>query len=148
MGTLEMFHDHQDGWLSGEAARPEGRKRAPDDQQGLRGARRFRHKGGETELQLYEVRLEPNQRVDTHAHAEDEILFVVSGSMRFGSQVLTAGSSVSIPGMTLYTFESGPDGLQFLNFRPRHDVSHFTRSQFMEMRAAAKAGETTSPPQG
>jgi hypothetical protein len=140
VGKLEIFHDKDEGWLSGEDAVSEGMKNIPDRQENTGGERRIRHEGSDTDLQLFECRVAPNQHIETHAHTEDEIIYVLGGSMRFGAHVLTAGSSIYIPGLTLYAFDSGPDGLQFINFRPRQDETHYSKEQFMQMRAAAKAG--------
>ena len=41
----------------------------------------FRHPGSDSELQLFEVRLEPNSVAAPHAHAIDEIIVVVDGDM-------------------------------------------------------------------
>jgi quercetin dioxygenase-like cupin family protein len=81
-------------------------------------------------LQLFELRLAPGTRGESHAHVEDEIIVVVEGELRFGAHTLGAGSSVMVPGGTLYGFEAGPDGCRFLNFRPRVDSSYIPRSEF------------------
>jgi uncharacterized cupin superfamily protein len=104
----------------------------------LDGLRRIQQPGSEDELQLFEIRVQPNVTAAAHAHAEDEIIYVVSGELTFGSQVLTAGHSVYIPGMTLYSFRSGPEGTHFLNFRGRQDLTYFRKSEFLEMRNSAE----------
>ena len=50
--------------------------------------------GADDELQLFEVRGEPNLTVESHAHTEDEVIYVLEGELRFGRNVCTAGSSV------------------------------------------------------
>jgi quercetin dioxygenase-like cupin family protein len=82
-------------------------------------------------LQLFELRLEPGTRGEPHAHVEDEIIVVVEGELRFGARTLGAGSSVMVPGGTLYAFVAGPEGCTFLNFRPRVDSSYITRAEFV-----------------
>ena len=82
-------------------------------------------------LQLFELRLEPGTRGESHAHVEDEIIVVVDGELRLGARTLGAGSSVMVPGGTLYAFVAGPDGCTFLNFRPRVDSSYITRAEFV-----------------
>ena len=82
-------------------------------------------------LQLFELRLDPGTRGESHAHVEDEIIVVVEGELRFGARTLGAGSSVMVPGGTLYAFVAGPDGCTFLNFRPRADSSYIPKSEFV-----------------
>lgn len=90
--------------------------------------------GSADELQLFDVRMEPGLEVRPHAHVEDEIVFVLEGQLTFGSHVCEAGSSVFVPGMTLYGFKVGPDGARFLNFRGCLDFSNFTKEQFLAER--------------
>ena len=83
------------------------------------------HVEGSAELpELMEIRLRPNQTTVIHCHDEHEIMYVVAGEMCFGSKVLGPGSSVFVPGGAFYTFRTGPEGLQFLNFRPRQDLTY------------------------
>ena len=96
----------------------------------------FRHPGSDSELQLFEVRLEPNSVAAPHAHASDEIMVVVDGEMWFGAQRCGPGTSVYIPGNTLYGFRAGPNGARFMNFRPRRDGTYVTKDQLTSSRAA------------
>ncbi len=83
------------------------------------------HLEGSDDLpELMEIRLRPNETTVIHSHDEHEIMYVVTGELRFGSEVLGPGSSVFIPGGAFYTFSAGPEGLQFLNFRPRQDLTY------------------------
>jgi quercetin dioxygenase-like cupin family protein len=88
------------------------------------------HHPGREGLQLFELRLDPGTRGESHAHVEDEIIVVVDGELRFGARTLGAGSSVMVPGGTLYAFVAGPDGCTFLNVRPRADSSYIPRAEF------------------
>jgi quercetin dioxygenase-like cupin family protein len=81
-------------------------------------------------LQLFEVRCSPNLAIDSHAHGEDEIFYVVEGEIHLGRQVCPAGSAVFIAGNTLYGFRAGPEGCRFLNFRPRVDRTYVPKSEF------------------
>ena len=100
---------------------------------------RLHHPGGETELQMFEVRVPPGHVVETHAHDEDEIVYILEGEMILGARVLKAGSSAMIPGKTLYGFSAGADGLVFLNFRGRRDATFHTKEQFMAQRKEQRA---------
>ncbi|HVF76538.1 MAG TPA: hypothetical protein VM938_15990 [Acidimicrobiales bacterium] len=87
------------------------------------------HPGADGELQLFEVRLLPDAVVEAHAHAVDEVIVVVEGEIVFGRRRYGPGSSVLVPGMTLYSFRAGPDGLTFLNFRGTADTSLVTKEE-------------------
>jgi quercetin dioxygenase-like cupin family protein len=93
------------------------------------------HPGQDGELQMFEVTVPPETVGEQHNHDADEILYVVEGQMRFGSRVLDPGDSVYIPGKTLYSFRSDPDGLRFLNFRATEDTSYFDHDAHMARRA-------------
>lgn len=102
-----------------------------------KGASRMRHTGSDADPQLLEVRVNPGQEVMVHAHETGEILYIVKGQMNFGKSQLKPGDTVSIPGLALYSFSAGPEGVEFLNFRPRRDLTHFTREDVYAMKAMA-----------
>jgi mannose-6-phosphate isomerase-like protein (cupin superfamily) len=97
---------------------------------------RYYHPGSDSELQMFEVTMPPNAVGPQHAHEESEIIYVVAGEIIFGRRVLGAGSSVYIPGRTLYKFDTGPEGVTFLNFRARQDMTYYSRD---DMASEAKA---------
>ena len=92
----------------------------------LNASYRIRDMGDDHRPQLVELRYEPEAVVQVHAHDEDEIIYILGGEMHIGGRWLGAGTSVSIAGGTFYGFTAGPEGLQFLNFRPRKDVTFYT----------------------
>ena len=119
-------------WMKFRGDEPVERLEEDDPQHN--GAVRNTHPGGDTELSLKEVRIAPDTDVVPHAHRSDEIVYVLDGELHLGPRVLKPGSSVLIPGMTLYGFRSGPQGLCFLNFRPRLDRSHLTKQELVAER--------------
>src|SRR3546814_12652559 len=52
-----------------------------------------------------------------HSHDSDCLYLVLAGEMRFGKEALGKGDGVFVPGNTPYTFVTGPDGVDFLEFR-------------------------------
>ncbi len=91
--------------------------------------------GGPTELELFEVYKPPNVANPPHAHAEDEIIYVLEGSIWFGKNELGPGSAVFVPAWTLYSFRTGDDGARFTNFRARTSERAFiTKEEFMAER--------------
>lgn len=92
------------------------------------------HQGLPGKLQLFEIQLEPGLEITTHAHADDEIVYVVDGALHVGRRVCGPGSSFFIPGNTLYGFRAGPAGCRYLNFRAQADSTYFTKEDIVEAR--------------
>jgi uncharacterized cupin superfamily protein len=133
MGTVQFFDARVAGFTPlVDAMR--GRSTAIGEEELANTEVRVHHSGDAGGLQLFELRLAPGTKGATHAHVEDEIIVVVEGELRFGAHVCTEGSSVMVPGGTLYGFEAGPDGCRFLNFRPRVDTTYITKDEFLASR--------------
>lgn len=95
---------------------------------------RILHPGSGDTLQLFEARIAPDEEIALHAHAEDEIIYILEGELRIGRKRLGPGASVFVAGNTLYGFRSGPEGVRFLNFRGRGNTSFITREEFLAAR--------------
>jgi hypothetical protein len=54
---------------------------------------------------------------ETHSHSTDELIHLLWGEVRLGSQVLRPGDTLAIDADRRYGFRSGPDGFGFLNYR-------------------------------
>ncbi|MCO6438439.1 MAG: hypothetical protein J5J06_15220 [Phycisphaerae bacterium] len=52
----------------------------------------------------------PDVRVPEHAHDADGVRIMISGSIRYGDHVLTAGDWMFVPGGKRYSFDTGPHG--------------------------------------
>ena len=96
--------------------------------------------GTEETPQLFEIKFLPGATVAAHAHDQDEIMYVLAGEMHVGTQVLKPGSSLSVPGKTVYGFAAGKEGLHILNFRPRTDFTFHTPEEIRAARPAAPNG--------
>jgi quercetin dioxygenase-like cupin family protein len=116
-----------------EAIRARGIILTPEE---LAGKTREHHAGSETEPELFEVQFPPDTVVHPHAHLYDEIIYVVAGQLILGSRVLNPGSSVFIAGHTLYSFRAGPEGVHFVNFRPRSGANYLSKDEFMAQRGS------------
>lgn len=99
----------------------------------------FHELGDESSLQLFEIAYEPGAAIEVHSHQEDEIIYVVAGSMKLGPKTVPPGTSVFVSADTLYSFEAGPEGLRMLNFRPRRDDSFVTREEHLEKHRRGRA---------
>ena len=94
----------------------------------------FHETGGDDMLQLFETAYEAGAAIEVHAHRQDEIIYILGGTMMLGQRELTAGSSIFVAGGTLYSFAAGAQGLRILNFRPRRDDTFITREMFLAER--------------
>ncbi|HUP72686.1 MAG TPA: hypothetical protein VM282_06525 [Acidimicrobiales bacterium] len=138
MGTVRVVDENVSEWqgsdqAKAEAIRARGITLTPEE---LAGKTREHHRGSETEPELFEVQFPPDTVVHPHAHLYDEIIYVVAGQMILGSRVLDPGSSVFIAGQTLYSFRAGPEGVHFVNFRPRSGASYLSKDEFMAQRGS------------
>ncbi len=86
-------------------------------------------------LQLFEARIAANEAIALHAHAADEIIYILEGELLIGRKRLGPGASVFVAGDTLYSFRSGPSGVRFLNFRGHSNTSFITREQYLAAHA-------------
>ncbi len=116
MAKIQVFKTQDSEW---NVAKPLAGQTESD------GASRVRHPGGAAEPQMLDVRANPNIQAKVHAHETGEFFYIVKGEMHVGQHVLEPGDSIYIPGMMLYSFKAGSEGVQFLNFRPRQDLTHF-----------------------
>ncbi len=142
MGTVRIADEAVLEWQGSDQARTEallarGIVFTPEE---LAGKTREHHAGSETEPELFEVRFGPDTVVHSHAHHVDEIIYVISGQLILGSRVLEAGSSVLVGGLTLYSFRTGPEGVHFVNFRPRSGAGYLSKDEFMAQRGSDVSG--------
>lgn len=78
-------------------------------------------KGGEDALEVTEIHYVPGAVIDPHSHSEDELIYVLEGSLCVNNRALGKGSSLFIAKETVYAFHAGDNGLKMLTFRPRAD---------------------------
>jgi hypothetical protein len=52
-----------------------------------------------------------------HSHDADCLYYVIAGELRMGNAVLKKGDGMFVPANAGYTFEAGPDGAEFVEFR-------------------------------
>jgi mannose-6-phosphate isomerase-like protein (cupin superfamily) len=87
-------------------------------------AYKIREPGSETELQLVELRYHPGEVAEIHCHDEDELIYILSGSMVVNNRTLEPGTTMYVAGGVYYGFSAGPEGLHFLNFRGHIDNTY------------------------
>ncbi len=100
---------------------------------------RVHEPGTATGLHLSEAHYKPGSVIEVHSHTEDEIIYVVEGSMKLGSRELKPGSSIFITAKTLYGFTAGSEGLRMVVFRPQGAGNSLDESEYMSRRAGKDA---------
>ena len=88
-----------------------------------------------------------------HSHSADCLYYIVSGEMRYGSESLLSGDCMFVPAGTLYTFETGEAGIEFLEFRKaaKYDIKYQTSEkvydrQLEQTKANAEAWRSAEAP--
>ena len=95
--------------------------------------------GTANEPQLGEADYLPGACVDVHSHGDDEIIYVVSGSMMLGNRELPMGSSIFIAANTLYGFSAGSEGVRIAIFRTRGGGGSLSKEEHLARRSAMAA---------
>jgi len=123
MARVRLTTEEQQPWVvSGE------RSISDDERDKLRQGEltsefRIREPGSDHNPQLVELRYQPDAEIRLHSHDEDEIVYVLDGTMRINNRTVGAGACLTIPGGVFYGFHAGPEGLRILNFRAREDTT-------------------------
>jgi hypothetical protein len=99
----------------------------------------YHERGDPHSPQLCEMKYLPNAMVDPHAHSEDEIMYLLEGSIHIGARTIESGTSVFIAAATLYGFSTGADGARMLVFRPRGGARFVAKDEFLRERERAPA---------
>jgi len=133
MGSIRIFDPSAHEFLEPRNAYPASVVTLISDAELDGSSVRWHHPGSETELQLFEMALEPGIQLSPHAHAADEIIAVLSGGLTVGQNTYGPGASIYVEGGTLYSVTAGPAGCRFLNFRAAMDKTYFTPSTHREM---------------
>lgn len=64
------------------------------------------------------IALAPNRPGNLHSHSQDEIIHVLEGGVTIGNRKLGPGHVMYIKGGSQYKFDTGPEGVRFMNIRP------------------------------
>ena len=112
---------------------PEMAKEIADEE--LDSSLAYHESGSDGDLHLSELDYRSGATFDLHAHDQDEIIYVVSGTMQLGNRTLGPGSSVYVAKDTLYGFAAGDDGLRILVFRSDGRVKYCSKDDYLRLRA-------------
>jgi quercetin dioxygenase-like cupin family protein len=109
MGKIMIIRDADADWND---VSPEWKAKAEPDNPGLKFKRLLPTAEGMPNMQrtIYE----PHHLEAPHAHPEDEILYLLGGTILAGTQSLTAGDALYVARDTTYTLKAGAEGAEFL----------------------------------
>ena len=108
MGKSIIMHIDEASWILGQPHRDEGT---------IENGYQFI---GDMEMGpwIHINSVEPNSVVEPHSHTEDEVIYIVEGSLTIGDRTCGPGTVIAIEKDTEYDFTAGQEGVRFLNIRP------------------------------
>ena len=63
---------------------------------------------------MQRVRYDPNRFEPPHSHPEDEVIYMLSGTLAFGDQILCNGDVLFVPKDARYSLRAGEAGAEFI----------------------------------
>lgn len=108
MAELMVIKDADIPW---EESPREWKAKQADGDPGVRFKRLLGGRPGQLNMQRTEYR--PHHHEAPHSHPEDEILFVLSGTVYFGREALGFGDAIYIPRDKVYSLRTGETGASF-----------------------------------
>ncbi len=66
---------------------------------------------------IYILNLQPDAKVEPHAHSQDEVFMILEGDLTMNGQRCGPGTLISTTAHKEYAFDVGHDGVRFLNIR-------------------------------
>lgn len=88
------------------------------------------------------VRAEGGVRDRSHTHTQDELIYVVGGSVVVGGVEHGAGTCLAVPAHTRYSLTSGDHGFAILNYRRDVSVQAYRPGEPEELEGALARGGT------
>jgi quercetin dioxygenase-like cupin family protein len=110
MGKITIIRDAERDW---QEVRPEWAAKYKEGDAGLRFKRLL---AGDVPAMpnMQRSQYHPNHHEPNHSHPEDEILYILSGTVFFGKRQLVAGDALHVPRDTIYSLRTGDTGAEFL----------------------------------
>ena len=107
--SVRVIRDQESPWLEVAADWP-GKAKAGEP--GL--AYKMLMAGSPERPNLQRTRYEPGHFEPPHTHPEDEIIYILGGSIAFGDQTLGFGDAIFVPKDTRYSLRAGTEGAEFV----------------------------------
>ena len=92
-------------------------------------------------ISFFHVRLREGNRKDIpHTHTQDELIYVVEGSVVFAQHEYGPRTVLAIPANMRYSLMTGADGIAFLNYRPDVSVQAYGKVKPPELEGGIARG--------
>lgn len=82
----------------------------------------------------------PNRRDTPHSHSQDELIYIMDGSLVMGRSEYTPGTCLALPADVRYSVTTGDKGLAFLNFRRDASMQEYGKVKEPEPETAIARG--------
>ena len=85
-------------------------------------------------MSILHIWFKQNYPLPRHSHDKDCAYYVIAGSLRLGTEELSAGDGFFIPANVPYAYTAGPDGVELIEFRSAEsfDYRDLTGKAFWE----------------
>ena len=110
MGRSITMHVDEAPWINGEPSKGLPKKTGTQ----IIGDGEY----GEKAPWIVIASMEPYKLIPPHSHDQDEVIFIVEGSLTIGDQDRGPGTVIFVEKGTEYGFTVGGEGVRFLNIRP------------------------------
>ncbi|HEV8296161.1 MAG TPA: hypothetical protein VGQ20_02650 [Acidimicrobiales bacterium] len=94
-------------------------------------------------ISFFHVDLREGNRKDIpHTHTQDEIIYILEGSIVFAQKEHGPGTALAIPANMRYSVTTGPNGMRFLNYRRDVSVQGYGKVKEPELEGGLARGGT------
>ena len=82
----------------------------------------------------------PNRRDTPHSHSQDELIYIMNGSLVMGRSEYKPGTCLALPANVRYSVTTGDNGLAFINFRRDASLQEYGKVKEPEVESAIARG--------
>ena len=92
-------------------------------------------------IALFHVALHEAHRRDTpHSHSQDELIYIMDGSLVMGRSEYMPGTCLALPANVRYSVTTGANGIKFVNFRRDASIQEYGKVKERELESAIARG--------
>jgi quercetin dioxygenase-like cupin family protein len=92
-------------------------------------------------IALFHVALhEPHRRDIPHSHSQDELIYIMDGSLVMGRSEYMPGTCLALPANVRYSVTTGAHGIKFINFRRDASIQEYGKVKAPEPESAIARG--------
>jgi len=83
---------------------------------------------------------EPHRRDTPHSHSQDELIYIMDGSLVMGRSEYMPGTCLALPANVRYSVTTGANGIKFINFRRDASIQEYGKVKATEPESALARG--------